>query len=164
MNDEQFMIDALHEARKSLNSGDWPVGCVIVKNGKVVSKARNKVYSSNDKVAHAELIAIQSISEELALGGEQFTLYSTYEPCPMCIGAILLTHIGRVVCGPDLDASGGLSLCDHLSGKFSQKRYSFELKKGVLLEQCASVFLSGEPLKDKNHRKTLTVSSNMYNI
>lgn len=145
--DRYFMIEAIKEAKISQNEGDWPVGCVIVLDGKIIAKGRNKVYSTNNKILHAEIDAIFKASSILAHSGQKATMYITYEPCPMCFGAIILNHIGRIVCGSNIDKSGALEMIKHLPVRFSDQRYKFQLVRNFMEEECRGVFVSGEPAK-----------------
>ncbi len=92
--DERFMRMALDEAR----SADFPFGAIIVRDGKVIARGGNHGRSHSDPTAHGEMVAIRNAIE--SPGSEALkdaTLYTTGEPCPMCMGAIIWCHIGRVV-------------------------------------------------------------------
>jgi tRNA(adenine34) deaminase len=143
--DVSFMTEALEEAKKALESEDWPVGCVIVLDKKIIGRGRNQVYSKKNKTAHAEIMALNSCAEILSERGREATMYVTYEPCPMCLGATLLNHIGRIVTGPDLDKSGGLSMIDSFPERFKNDKYKFELVKEILKNECQTMFLKGKP-------------------
>lgn len=99
MNDEEYLREAIRAARNGMNSGHGgPFGCVIVKNGQVVGRGSNRVTSSNDPTAHAEVVAIRDACEKL--GTFQLTgcvLYTSCEPCPMCLGAIYWARPDRIV-------------------------------------------------------------------
>ncbi|KIC93095.1 nucleoside deaminase [Flavihumibacter solisilvae] len=92
MNSQQqaFLRLAIEEARKGMNEGQGgPFGCVIVKDGKVLVATHNKVLSTNDPTAHAEVVAIReacSLLKDFQLTGCE--IYASCEPCPMCMGAI----------------------------------------------------------------------------
>ena len=94
----QYIEMAVEEARKGILAGKGgPFGAVVVKDGQVLSKASNEVFSSCDPTAHAEVIAIRRASEKLHnydLSG--CVLYSTGEPCPMCFSAIVWANIKEV--------------------------------------------------------------------
>jgi tRNA(adenine34) deaminase len=98
--DERFLRMALREAEKSAAEGEVPIGCVIVKDGRVVGRGYNRMESLRDPTAHAEILAIGAACQALEnwrLDG--CTLYVTLEPCPMCAGAILNGRVARVVYG-----------------------------------------------------------------
>jgi tRNA(adenine34) deaminase len=92
--DERFMRIALEEARH----GDFPFGAVIVREGREIARGRNLGRTTNDPTAHGEMIAIRravAVNDRTVLVGS--TLYTTGEPCAMCMGAILWCHFGRLV-------------------------------------------------------------------
>lgn len=95
-----FMQTAIDVACKSVKNGGGPFGAVIVKDGKIIAASSNSVTSGNDPTAHAEVNTIRQACQALQtfdLNG--CTLYSSCEPCPMCLGAIYWSHIGRIYYG-----------------------------------------------------------------
>ena len=91
------MKRAIELSIESVNKGGGPFGCVIVKNGKIVSEGSNKVTSTNDPTAHGEIVAIRNACKKLnnfKLKGSE--LYSTCEPCPMCLSAIYWARIDKI--------------------------------------------------------------------
>jgi tRNA(adenine34) deaminase len=98
---------AVEEARAAGARGEVPVGCVIVREGKVIARAGNRVIADRDPTAHAELIAIRAASA--TLGSERLTdsdIYVTLEPCAMCAAAISFARIRRLYFGAG-DPKGG---------------------------------------------------------
>ena len=94
---EEFMKRAIELSIESVNKGGGPFGCVIAKDGKIVSEGSNKVTSTNDPTAHGEIVAIREACKKLNnfnLNG--YELYSTCEPCPMCLSAIYWARIGKI--------------------------------------------------------------------
>ena len=93
----EFMKRAIELSIKSVNTDGGPFGCVIVKDGKIVAEGSNKVTSSNDPTAHGEIVAIREACRKLnnfSLSGCE--LYSTCEPCPMCLSAIYWARIDKI--------------------------------------------------------------------
>ena len=96
--DKKFMTEALILAKKAFDENEVPVGAVLVSNGVIVARAYNKVEQLCDATAHAELLCIRQLSQELKNWRLlNTTLYTTLEPCAMCAGALLLSRVTRVV-------------------------------------------------------------------
>jgi tRNA(adenine34) deaminase len=98
---------ALQEARAAGERGEVPVGCVIVRDGKILARAGNRTVSDRDPTAHAEMIAIRQAAA--AFGSERLEnsdLYVTLEPCAMCAGAVAFARIRRLYYGA-ADIKGG---------------------------------------------------------
>ena len=110
---QEYMRQALALAREAAEAGEVPVGCVIVREGRVVGRGRNRREERQRTFSHAEMEAIAQANE--ALGSwrlEDCDLYVTLEPCPMCAGAILNARIARVWYGardPAFGACGGVT-------------------------------------------------------
>jgi len=110
--DNYWMGKALNLARKAESFAEVPIGAIIVREDAIIGRGFNQRESRNDPSAHAEMIAIRQAARKLdawRLTGT--TLYVTLEPCPMCMGAILLARIDRVVFGcfdPKAGAAGSL--------------------------------------------------------
>ena len=102
-----YMQLALDEARAAAERGEVPVGCVVVRDGKVVARAGNRTLADKDPTGHAELIAIRATAA--ALGSERLTdcdLYVTLEPCAMCAAAMSFARVRRLYFGAS-DPKGG---------------------------------------------------------
>jgi tRNA(Arg) A34 adenosine deaminase TadA len=101
MNQDQFMREAIKEAEAGMRGGrGGPFGCVIVRAGKVVARGHNRVTSTNDPTAHAEVTAIREACTALGrFSLEDCELYTSCEPCPMCLAAIYWARIPRVFYG-----------------------------------------------------------------
>ncbi|HRZ40361.1 MAG TPA: tRNA adenosine(34) deaminase TadA [Candidatus Omnitrophota bacterium] len=140
--DQIFMREALKQARRALNSDEVPVGAVIVRKDAVIARAYNQVEMLKDPTAHAEMIALtQATNAVQSKWLQDCCLYVTLEPCCMCAGALVLARIGRVCFGardPKAGACGSvLDLARH-----SDLNHHFELRDGVLAEECSGL-LSG---------------------
>ena len=97
---ESFMRLALEDAQRAADEGNVGVGSVIVRDGEVVARGRNLVPTTNDPTAHAETVAMREASA--ILGTDDMTgcvLYTTFEPCPMCCGALMNANIAALVMG-----------------------------------------------------------------
>jgi len=97
-NDKFFLLRAIEIASQGISEGGGPFGAVIVKDDKIISEAGNKVVLNNDPTAHAEILAIRQASLILkSFELKDCTLYTSCEPCPMCLGAIYWSGISKVV-------------------------------------------------------------------
>ena len=121
MQEAEFMDVALELAREAARDGEVPVGCVIVRDGQIVGRGRNRRETPKTALGHAEIEAIHDANRNL--GGWRLwdcTLYVTLEPCPMCAGAIINARIPRVVFGASDDKCGACgSVCDLFSMEFN---------------------------------------------
>lgn len=121
MEDKIYMDAALQLAKEAALEGEVPVGCVIVRDGQIVGRGRNRREAGKTALGHAELEAINEACK--ALGGWRLwecTLYVTLEPCPMCAGAIVNARIPRVVYGASDKKCGACgSVCDLFSMAFN---------------------------------------------
>lgn len=95
--DNEYMMRAIELSKEAVNNGGGPFGAVIIKNGKVIAEASNTVTQDNDPTAHAEINAIRIAAKNLStfdLDGA--VIYSSCEPCPMCLSAIYWAKIGKL--------------------------------------------------------------------
>lgn len=123
MDDRIYMEEALRLAREAKDAGEVPVGCVIVRDGQIVGRGKNRRETGKSALAHAELDAISQACR--TLDGWRLwecTMYVTLEPCPMCAGAVINARIPRVVCAAR-DEKGGAcgSVCDLFSMEFNHR-------------------------------------------
>ena len=137
--DETFMHEALRLAAKARAAEEVPVGAVVVREEKIVSRAYNQVELLKDATAHAEMLALTAA--EAALGDWRLTdcdLYVTKEPCPMCAGAIIHTRIRRVIFGcSDTRAGAAGTVMNLLQHKALNHRC--RVTSGVLQAECAAL-------------------------
>ena len=126
------MKEALRLAKLSFDEGEVPVGAVVVKDGVVVGRGRNRRENGKNALLHAEISAIDEACK--TLGGWrlwQCEMYVTLEPCPMCAGALAWSQIGRVVYGA-IDPKRGFSLFSP-----SLMHPKTEVTAGVLAQECS---------------------------
>ncbi len=137
--DETFMHEALRLAAKARAADEVPVGAVVVREEKIISRAYNQVELLKDATAHAEMLALTAA--EAALGDWRLTecdLYVTKEPCPMCAGAIIHTRIRRVIFGcSDIRAGAAGTVMNLLQHKALNHRC--QVTSGVLQVECAAL-------------------------
>jgi tRNA(adenine34) deaminase len=137
--DEQWMREAIAEARLAEAQGEVPVGAVIVHGGQVIGRGHNERESLQDPTAHAEMIALRAAAA--ALGSWRLidtTLYVTLEPCPMCAGALVNARVPRVVWGCD-DPKAGATKTLYTIGSDARLNHSFECVPGVLSDACSTL-------------------------
>lgn len=137
--DKTFILEALAEAR--LSGDDVPIGCVVVHDGRIISRGHNERECAQDPTAHAEIIAIREAAKVLnswRLTG--CTVYTTLEPCPMCAEALIQARVERVVFGAYDPASGA---CGTAFNLFVEGRiYPIpQLTCGVLEDECKQIIV-----------------------
>ncbi|MFH1824902.1 MAG: tRNA adenosine(34) deaminase TadA [Candidatus Firestonebacteria bacterium] len=133
----KFMRVALKEAIKGYKKDEVPVGAVIVKDGKILSKAYSQVRKLKDPTAHAEILAIKKACKNLK--NERLldmTVYVTLEPCAMCAGALVLARIKRLVYGVDEPKTGAIKSVFKI-GDNKRLNHMFEVKTGILSLECS---------------------------
>ena len=130
-----FMKQAIKEAKKAFKKNEVPVGCVLVQNDKIISKAYNIRNTKKNALYHAEVLAINKACKIIGDWRlEDCTLYVTIEPCAMCAGAILQSRIKKVVFGAfNLKAGCCGSVLNILDNNFNHKT---EIVSGVLEQEC----------------------------
>ena len=141
MEHEVYMAQALALAREAAAHGEVPVGCVIVKDGAVVGRGRNRREEKQAVFSHAEMEAIASANEALGTWRlDDCTLYVTLEPCPMCAGTAVNARIPRIVFGAYDQKAGAMgSVYTLQEGKLN---HTPEVLGGILAQECAEL-LSG---------------------
>lgn len=137
MTDENYMRKALDEAREAAETGEVPVGAVIVCDDRIIGRGHNLVETLNDVTAHAEMQAITAASENL--GGKYLTdctLYVTVEPCAMCAAALGWAQIGRIVYGAADEKKGYRKMYGNERGPLHPKT---QVSHGVLANECGEL-------------------------
>ena len=136
---EKFMKEALKEAKKAYDKLEVPVGAVIVKDGKIISRAHNLKETKCDTTNHAEMLAIQKASKKLKswrlLDCE---MYVTLEPCSMCAGAIINSRIKKVYIGANDEKTGAVGSVLNLFDDY-KFNHNVEFEKGILKEDCENI-------------------------
>jgi tRNA(adenine34) deaminase len=136
MTDEQYMRQALVQARNAFDEDEVPVGAIIVLNDKIIARGYNQVEKLNDPTAHAEIIALTSAFNYL---GSKYlpdaTIFITVEPCVMCAGALYWSKIGRIVYGASDEKNG----YKRVTGETTPFHPRTLLQTGVLKNECAEL-------------------------
>lgn len=136
---EKFMVEAIKEAKKAELIDEVPIGCVIVKDDKIIARGHNLRESKQRSTAHAEIIAIEKACRKLKSWRlEGCSLYVTLEPCPMCSGAILQSRIEHVVYGAKDPKGGCMESCMNMYEVKGFNHYP-DVIGGVLEDECGSL-------------------------
>jgi tRNA(adenine34) deaminase len=135
---ELYMWEALALAREAAAAGEVPVGCVIVRDGQIVGRGRNRREEAQSTASHAEMEAIAQANEVLGTWRlDDCELYVTLEPCPMCAGAILNARVRRVWYGARDEAMGACGGVTNLFMESFPNRPA--LVGGILGDDCRAV-------------------------
>ena len=138
---DKFMKEAIKEAERGITNGDGgPFGAVVVKDGVIVGKGHNKVLKNNDATCHGEIEAIKSASKKLGTFDlSDCLLFTTGEPCPMCLSACLWANIEKVYYGCSISDNEKIGFRDKkfdtlIGGRKKLKNYLEELDRKECLE------------------------------
>ncbi|MFZ4773351.1 MAG: nucleoside deaminase [Chlamydiia bacterium] len=126
--DQHYMKIALEAAKKAFESGEVPIGALIVNKGEIMSIGQNMCEQNASQTYHAEMVALDKIKGLTLLDA---TIYTTHEPCPMCLGAIIESGIKRIVYGAPEPRWGCLGGAVDL-----QPLFELEVISGVFEEEC----------------------------
>lgn len=148
-----YMGEALKEAYEGIRNGHGgPFGAVVVKNGKIVGRGHNKVLLKKDPTCHGEMEAIRDACNNLGthdLNG--CVLYTTAEPCPMCLGGILWSNISEAYYGCNVYDTDKIGFRDDIFYKYLQGDKSILDLKEDSREECLKLF--EEYVADKNNKR-----------
>lgn len=136
MDHQQYMREAIKEAKKAEAMDEVPIGAVVVYQGQVIGRGHNLRESTHDPTAHAEIIAIRQAAQMMKSWRlEECSLYVTLEPCPMCAGAILQSRIERVIYGATDPKAGCAGTLFNLL-QDSRFNHQTEVILGIEQETC----------------------------
>ncbi len=145
----EFMLEAIKEAEKGIRNGEGgPFGSIIVKNGIIIGRGHNEVVKRNDPTCHGEMMAIRDASKNIGSFDLSNTeLYTTGEPCPMCLGAILWANIDKVYYGCNVKDTDNIGFRDDVFYKRLNDKLSFvtELNRS----ECLELYKEYSSIKDK---------------
>lgn len=133
-----FMEAALRLAEEAFAAGEVPVGAVVVKDGRIVGRGRNRREQEQNVLGHAEIEAMTDAAKTLGTWRlEGCTLYVTLEPCPMCAGAAVNAHVERIVYGAEDEVMGACGTA--VSVLDLPRAFKPQLYRGLLAEECAAL-------------------------
>lgn len=139
---EHFIREAIQEAERGFSYGQRPIGCVIVHNGQIISRGHSMQFAAQSRMAHAEMEAMSKVQTFLYEHGRDCFLYTTMEPCPMCLGTIVMNNIRHVVFGSyDLHAGSGPMI--HSFDYVKKRVHSYI--GGILKEECEALIEKFSP-------------------
>ncbi|MEA3497091.1 MAG: nucleoside deaminase [Bacteroidota bacterium] len=151
----EFMSVAINEAQNGMYKNEGgPFGAVIVKDGKIISVAHNEVLSSNDPTAHAEIIAIRKASKKLNnFDLSDCEIYSTAEPCPMCLAAIHWARLKKLYFGTNQKDATRIGFDDEKFYEIikDKQKSSLIITKDVERDKCLSLFDYWQNKEDKTN-------------
>jgi len=140
LDDEKYMQAALEEARCAFEEGEVPVGCVIVRQGKIIGRGHNRVEQTNDITAHAEIVALKDASRRIGNWRlADATAYITLEPCPMCATALIFAEIERIVFGAYNKNFGAIQTIWQFQNEPAFKNHP-HITGGVMAEESEKFF------------------------
>lgn len=139
MTDEDYMRVAIGQARKAANTGDVPVGAVIVCRGKIIAKAHNRKENKQNALAHAEILAIEkACKKRKSWRLDACAMYVTLEPCAMCAGALAGSRIEKLYYGAR-DLRAGACGSAYRIADDGNLNHKIEVTEGLLREECAAL-------------------------
>ena len=137
--DEKYMRAALKQARKAIELGEVPIGCVIVYEGRIIGRGYNRRNTDKSVLCHAEITAIKKACKKMGDWSlEDCTMYVTLEPCQMCAGAIVQSRIPRVVMGALSPKAGSAGTVINILEN-PDFNHQVELSKGILENECSAI-------------------------
>lgn len=146
----EYMKAAIEEAERGIHAGEGgPFGCVIVKDGKIVGKGHNEVVKRKDPTCHGEIMAIHEACKALDtfdLTGCE--LYTTGEPCPMCMGAILWSNIGQVYYGCNIADTEEIGFRDKVFYEFNDEKKA-QMVQEMDRAECKKLYRDYQNLAEK---------------
>lgn len=152
--EEKYMKEALKQAEKAYALEEAPIGCVIVREGKIIARGYNRRNTDKNPLAHAELAAIRKASKKCKDWRlEDCTMYVTLEPCQMCAGAIVQSRMRKVVIAAMNPKAGCAGSILNLL-QMAEFNHQVELEKGLLEAECASLLSSFFQKLRKKKEKT----------
>ena len=148
-NDERFMSAAVHEAMTAAKEGNAPIGSVITRNGRIVERGHNKVFTTRDITAHAEIVTIRKLTKRIgSFDLRHYTLYSTFVPCAMCVATVLRTNIPTVVYGAEAEDAPQFSSGMHQrvnKNVYTMAKGRVRFRGGILRVRCAALLADAKP-------------------
>ena len=139
--DHNHMRNTINLAKAAGKAGNLPIGAVIVLNGKVIAEGQNRLWSPViNPGRHAEIDALAYVDNSLWTRAKEMTLYTSLEPCLMCLSTILLHKIGHVIYGAKDPRGGGLCSVGHMPPAFERFYKEMKITGPFMPEECDELF------------------------
>lgn len=138
--DQDCMRRAIAQAKTAYAAGNLPIGAVITLDGAVIAEGRNAIWVPHpDPDRHAEMEALGTVPHDLWARAAEMTLYTTLEPCLMCLSTILLHRIARVIYGAPDDRGGAACVLGHMPPAFEERARALQLIGPSGPQECADL-------------------------
>ncbi len=152
MKRDDYMLEAINLTTKNIENGGGPFGAVVVKDGQIVGRGVNRVTADNDPTAHAEVSAIRDASRKLGtfnLSGCE--IFTTCEPCPMCLGAIYWSRIGKIYYGNTQTDAAKIDFDDSFIYREIEKPIGHRavVEEQIMHDECLRTFRQWDEKMDK---------------
>jgi tRNA(adenine34) deaminase len=138
MNDDDWMMIAIEEARAAAAAGDVPVGAVIVRDGAIIGRGRNRREVDRDPTAHAEVVALRDAAHAIGHWRVDATMFVTQEPCPMCAGALVNARLRTLVFGCTNPKAGAVQTLYTIATD-ARLNHRIDVRGGVRADECAAL-------------------------
>src|SRR5262245_25750274 len=138
MHDDDWMMIAIEEARAAAAAGDVPVGAVVVRDGALIGRGRNRREVDRDPTAHAEVVALRDAAHALGHWRVDATMFVTQEPCPMCAGALVNARLRTLVFGCTNPKAGAIQTL-YTIGSDARLNHRIDIRGGVRADECAAL-------------------------
>ncbi len=133
---DEFMREALIEAQKAYDIGEVPIGAVVVKQGVIIGRGHNQKETTNNPVAHGEIMAIQEAAKHLGSWRlSECDIYVTLEPCSMCAGAMVLARIKRLYIGTEDPKTGACGSVFNIAESY-HLNHQIQISFGLMKQEC----------------------------
>ena len=153
MSDLKFMNRAIDLSVKNIEDKGGPFGCVITKDNKIIAEGVNQVTINNDPTAHAEIVAIRkACKEQSTFNLSGYELYTSCEPCPMCLSAIYWAHIDKIYYGNSREDASKINFDDKFI--YDEFKVNISHRKIPIKQICENDALKAFKLWEKEEKKT----------
>lgn len=166
--DTKFLLHAISLAEEAEKQGNLPIGALIVLDNKIIAEGQNSIATTKRPNRHAEIVAIENVTPDLWEKADKMTLYTTLEPCLMCLGTILVHRIGRVVFGSNDKHGGAECVFNYMPPAFKDLKERVKWVGPALPDKCDPLkrrVITTAIINKKNRKKGLdTILDPIYEL